>query len=298
VGKKRPAGGDGGLRAFLDEGALDRAAVVLRRRLRDRPGDPDALRDLALVLRQSGDLEGAARVYRRLAEAIPGEASAARLAALLDGGMPLGADPVPVRFLRKRGFLPEERLAEVRAFVLRSRTSFKATAVRTEDGRQKRNEGARRSASCTEVGPLREWFDPLIEGLFPEMLGRLGQGPFEPSVLSCKLSAYHDGSFFQLHQDRATGVAATRKMGFLYYFDFPPRRFTGGELLLYDLDPDTLFPVPRFTNLPPEGNSLVVLPAHCWHEVLPVRCPGADWTAGRFTYSGWIHDAALLEGEG
>ena len=94
---------------------------------------------------------------------------------------------------------------------------------------------------------------------------------------------------------RATGPAATRRMGFLLYFDFPPRRFTGGELLLYDLDPDTLWPVPRFTNLPPETNSLVVLPANCWHEVLPVRCPGDDWTAGRFTYSGWIHDAGLME---
>jgi Rps23 Pro-64 3,4-dihydroxylase Tpa1-like proline 4-hydroxylase len=156
----------------------------------------------------------------------------------------------------------------------------------------------RRSASCTDVEALREWFDPLLLARFRDVCIRTGLEPFEPRVLSCKLTAWHDGCFFHLHQDRATGPAATRRLGFLYYFDFPPRRFHGGELLLYDRDPDSLWPRPSFTNIPPHNNALAVIPSHCWHEVLPVRIEDReDWYAGRFTFSGWFHDAALMDEE-
>jgi len=291
-----PAGdGEGGLRAFLDGGAFERAAEELRRRLREAPSDLRTLRDLAHVLRQAGDLDGAARTYRRVVDLDPSDLHAARLHALLGGTPGAPPDPVPVRFFRRRGFLGEERLALLRSFVESRGDAFAATAVRRADGRQDADEGTRRSASLTEVEEVREWFDPLLVDVLPDAVRHLGLEEFTLDVLSCKVTAWHDGCFFRLHQDEATGAAATRRAGFLYYFDFPPRRFTGGELLLYDRHPDTLWPLPSFTNLRPETDTLLVIPANAWHEVLPVRCPDPDWRAGRFTFSGWIHDGDLMD---
>lgn len=290
-----PGDGEGGLRAFLDGGAFERAAGELRRRLRDDPSDVRTLRDLAQVLRQSGDLAGASRAFRRVVDLDPSDLHAARLHALLEGIPPAPPDPVPVRFHRRRGFLGEERLGRLRDFVRGRRAAFEATAVRTADGRQDHDAGTRRSASLKEVDEVREWFDPLLAEEIPEAIRALSLGEFAVDVLSCKVTSWHDGCFFRLHQDEATGAAATRRAGFLYYFDFPPRRFTGGELLLYDRDPDTLWPLPSFTNLPPETDTLVFIPANAWHEVLPVRCPDPDWSAARFTFSGWLHDADLLD---
>ena len=287
--------GEGGLRAFLDGGALDRAAAELRRRLRENPSDARTMRDLAQVLRQAGDPAGAARAFRRVVDLDPSDLHAARLHALLEGVAPAPPDPVPVRFFRQAGFLGEERLARLRAFVAAHADAFAATAVRREDGRQDEDAGTRRSASLKEVDGVREWFDPLLAEVLPGALRSLALEEFTVDVLSCKVTAWHDGCFFRLHQDEATGAAATRRAGFLYYFDFPPRRFAGGELLLYDRNPDTLWPLPSFTNLPPETDTLVVIPANAWHEVLPVRCPDPDWRAARFTFSGWIHDGDLLD---
>jgi hypothetical protein len=287
-------GEEGGLRAFLDSGAMDRAAASLRRRLGGAPDDPALLRDLGDVLRQKGDLDGAARVFRRLRDRLPGDAAAARLAALLAGEAAPPEPAIPAKFLRLRDFLPRERLDALRAHVRKRRRAFRDTAVRYAGGEDRPDAATRKSSYCADVAAIREWFDPLLLAAFPEACRRHGIEPFAPRVRSCKLSAWHDGCFFRLHQDQATGEAATRRLGFLYYFHFPPPRFEGGELLLYDRDPTTLWPRPTFTSLPPEGNTLAIIPANAWHEVLPVRLGDPDWYAARFTFSGWIHDGALM----
>jgi Rps23 Pro-64 3,4-dihydroxylase Tpa1-like proline 4-hydroxylase len=104
------------------------------------------------------------------------------------------------------------------------------------------------------------------------------------------VSVYHQGHFFRLHQDRTDGPAASRRYGVIYYFDFPPRRFHGGELVLYDVDQESQLPTASFTTIEPTANMLAVIPAGAWHEVLPIVCQSDDWYAGRFTLSGWIHD--------
>jgi Rps23 Pro-64 3,4-dihydroxylase Tpa1-like proline 4-hydroxylase len=296
AGKESGEGGEGGLRAFLDGGALDRAEAAVRRGLADRPTDPRLLRNLGDVLRQKGDLRGAAEAYRRLSDARPGDRHAERMAALLDGGPSRREDPHPAKFFLARDFLTAERHAEVLAAVRRRRRKFQSTAVRTDKGKDRKDAATRRSQFCADVAGVQEWFDAKVLQAFPEICRRTGVEPFEPRILSCKFSAWHDGCFFRLHQDQATGIAATRRLGFLYYFRFPPPRFRGGELLLYDRDPDTLWPRPSFTAIPPEDNLLAVIPANAWHEVLPVRVESDDWYAARFTYGGWIHDAALVDG--
>jgi Rps23 Pro-64 3,4-dihydroxylase Tpa1-like proline 4-hydroxylase len=297
AGRRSDGDASPGLREVLDQGMLRDAAKRLERHLRTRPKDAEALRALGDLQRQQGHLDAAAATYKRLLALEPGDAVTARLVGLLGEGRTVSAPALPTRFLRLPDFLPDERLGELREHVRTKRSAFKDTAVKRAGGEEDElDHSTRRSSSLLDLGDVGAWFNAMVEARIPEFVERLGMEPFEAGIHSCKISAYHDGHFFHLHQDRSTGVAATRVLGFLFYFDFPPRRFHGGELLVYDRDPDTLMPVPVFTTLPPEGNSLVVVPANCWHEVLPIVCKSEDWFAARFTYSGWIHDEVLMAG--
>ena len=142
----------------------------------------------------------------------------------------------------------------------------------------------------TEVLQQLQFVRQRLSGRFPQLRKQLRVAPFRAGIHSVKISVYHHGHFFGLHHDDNTGPAASRRFGFIYYFEYPPRRFSGGELILFDRDPDSLLPTASFTNVAPAHNSLAIIPANTWHEVLPIHCPSDDWFAGRFTLSGWIHD--------
>lgn len=115
----------------------------------------------------------------------------------------------------------------------------------------------------------------------------MGIAPFRYSLRDLRLDRYGDGDFFSAHADRVAG-APERVVAFIYYFYFPPKRFEGGELMIYDWNMEEGGPASTGTAIAPDLNQLVILPAHSWHEVLPVRCVSHEWEAARFTLHGWI----------
>lgn len=282
------------IRELLDSGLLEEKEVELRLALMDKPRDPELLRKLGEIQRSMGDRKGAAQSYQQLAHIVPENPHFARMATLLSGQKISKLPPTPSQFRILEDFLPQHRVKDILAHTRIKQEAFQSTKVRSKDRGEYLDTRRRLSSFCSELGSIRDWFDPLILQAFPNSLKALDLEAFEPGIYSCKLSAYHDGHFFHVHQDKSTGVAATRRLGFIYYFEFAPKRYKGGELLLYDRDPDTLLPSPSFTTLIPQHNSLVLLPANTWHEVLPIRIESEDWFAARFTYSGWIHDESLL----
>ncbi|MDF1665103.1 MAG: 2OG-Fe(II) oxygenase [Planctomycetota bacterium] len=282
------------IRELLDSGLLEEKEVELRLALMDAPGNPELLRKLAEIQRSMGDRSGAGQSYHQLTKIVPNDAHFARMATLLTG-QPLAKLPaIASQFRIFDEFLHKNRVKDILAHTRVKQESFQSTKVRSKDKGEYLDTTRRVSFYCSELGSIRDWFDALILEAFPDCLKTLDLEPFQPGIYSCKLSAYHNGHFFNVHQDKSTGVAATRRLGFIYYFEFAPRRYKGGELLLYDRDPDTMLPTPSFTTLIPQHNSLVILPATTWHEVLPIRIETDDWFAARFTYSGWIHDESLL----
>ena len=283
------------LRRLLDGGALEARAESLLARLEKAPNSVALLRQLADTCRQRGDLAAAAAAYEKLRSLRPLDPAIQRLAATCSGRRPPKAQPTPSAFVIKPDYLPAELLNELREHVDANQHLFGATDVRRDDGKQQLDLSERKSASLADIGDAGQRICSIIDSRFAEYAEKMGAEAFPHAMLSCKISTYGDGHFFRLHQDKATGVAASRRFGFIYYFDFAPTRFTGGELLLYDRDPDTLYPAPSFTNVSPTCNTLVIIPANCWHEVLPVQAPDGDFHAGRFTLSGWFHDKRLLE---
>ena len=79
-------------------------------------------------------------------------------------------------------------------------------------------------------------------------------------------------------------------MTFVYYFHRQPRRFSGGDLLLFDTDPEQDACGAKYTRIAPSHNSILFFPSACYHQVLPVVCESSD-DAGRFTLNGWTHPA-------
>lgn len=282
------------IRELLDSGLLEEKEVEIRLSLMDAPKNPELLRKLGEIQRSMGDRKGAGQSYQQLSKLVPNNAHFARMATLLNGE-PLAQLPaIASQFQIVEDFLHKNRVKDILAHTRVKQDAFQSTKVRSKDKGEYLDSTRRVSSFCPELGSIRDWFDPIILEAFPGFLNDLGLEPFQPGIYSCKLNAYHNGHFFNVHQDKSTGVAATRRLGFIYYFEFAPKRYKGGELLLYDRDPDTMLPTPSFTTLIPQHNSLVILPATTWHEVLPIRIETDDWFAARFTYSGWIHDESLL----
>jgi hypothetical protein len=266
---------------------LDVAIERLRREAESGTISPDRRKRLGDLLRQRGDLAAAAQTYETLLVETPGDPTVERLLAILKSqALPQAPVTWPEPFVLLQDFLPEFRLDEMRAFAHAHRDRFAETPVLLE-GRNVVSRTARWCTSIFDTAPLDAWFVPMVQAALPQSLKRLDLGAQALTVRDCKIVQYGDGGFFGPHRDRGPG-ADTRVLGFVYYFYFPPKRFTGGGLAIYDSDVRGRGVSATSTTIIPEQNQLLLLTSDCWHEVLPVRCPPDQWDAGRFTFSGWI----------
>jgi hypothetical protein len=114
--------------------------------------------------------------------------------------------------------------------------------------------------------------------------------------LEVQASVYLDGGFYQPHRD--IGPNNTRRVTWIYYLHAQPKRFTGGELVVYDSDlPGTTWTDERgfrtegTLTVPPNDNQLVMFLSEYFHEVCVVRCDPERFADARFTLNGWLHTA-------
>jgi hypothetical protein len=264
---------------LLDSGLLEAGVCRLVNQLKAQPHRPALLRQLGNIYRQMGRLNDAAEVYGRLAHLYPDDAPAGWLAALLQGrALPPNPPIGPAFFYVWRGFLAPGRLEQVFAFAQSHKTIFEGAA----------RPGARWCTNVLDLDSLGTWLEPSIEAILPEVARQLSLRPFSGRAGDCKLTYYGHGSSHGPHVDQGPGFQK-RMWGFMYHFHFPPQRFTGGEVALYDRDLETGGPAPSCTLLSPEHNSLVFVSSNCWHEVLSTDCKSQDWNAGRFALHGWIY---------
>jgi SM-20-related protein len=271
------------LSRLLQTDLLEQAIRKIEADLAREPERLDLLRRLGNLQRQVGDHARALDTFERLRAISPADPVATRLIAILKGG---GSSLVfwPEPFVLDRDFLSAERFDQLLTFTAQHREAFAPTPV----ARHTYNANSRWSSSVREVGPISEWLLPLLQARLPRALAQLDL-PAQPlEVRDCKITHYGDGGFFGPHVDRGAGHV-DRVLGFILYFYFAPKRFTGGGLAIYDRDLGTGAAATSCTTILPEQNQLVLLAADCWHEVLPVRCSPDQWDAGRFTFNGWVY---------
>ncbi|MFD1627832.1 2OG-Fe(II) oxygenase [Azospirillum griseum] len=284
--------------AFPDETLVERLAqpAVLTAWLAQienapptRAQDPTLARRRAGLLRALGRLEDAARAYAEL-KTVEGD----RLAALLTGTATGTAEETgPTRFVRLKGVLSAAEQQRLWNRVEADDARFDQARIGQTD-KARLNPDRRRSATLADDAPVREWFLPRIEELIERerVLERLCMAPFPVAMRELQITRHLDGGFYRMHRD--TGLpgdpAASRILTYVYYFHRTPRRFSGGDLLMFDHGPDgrraeTL----EFTRFHPEHDTLMFFPSHRLHAVAPVTLDGDDPSDARWTVNGWLH---------
>jgi SM-20-related protein len=69
----------------------------------------------------------------------------------------------------------------------------------------------------------------------PSILDSLGSS-FIPGKIEADVSAILDKGFLELHND--TFCAPSRLLTYVYYFHSVPKRFTGGQLIIQNVNPE------------------------------------------------------------
>ena len=299
------------------DGVLERALVALRRTVAADPGNADALLQLGDTCRGLGKLREALGCYERVASLRPGDRKAPWLAAILSGSALPPASPEvarPVPFVRKEGFLPPQRCSALLDLAVASRERFEPARVAVKRGpKMDRRHGRCGSGNAGRCGQrqvvikvdpswrnaqtvdhriikreVRPWFEAPLRDAFADALPRLRMREPSGSWVELAMTAYLPGGLFAKHKDDRR--YSTRMVSFVYYFHRQPKRFAGGELLLWDGDGRG-----AFTLIEPQHNSIVFFPASSLHQVAPVHGDLDDFGDARFAIHGWLHRQGAAE---
>ena len=276
---------------------LGPAEAALRARLASAPEDLAALWRLAGVLRQRGDLAGAAEAARAVLAAEPAHADAARLLALLDGRPVALADGIqPSPFALAESFLDVAEQATLWAEIEAHAASFADAKVGTakDQGAQVRTDRREAKVLLEDAFPATaERFRTRLPALARSAWVARGLAPVDVSRVEFLLSVHLDGGFFKVHQDHSReGKPSTRLVTFVYYLHRHPKRFAGGDLLLLDTDLARGRFGSEYTRITPDDGRLVLFPSPYYHQVTPVTSEADDLMDGRFAVTGWLHGPA------
>ena len=144
-------------------------------------------------------------------------------------------------------------------------------------------------ADARTVEEARPRLAPRIRSVLPDVLARLGMAGIDRYEIELAMRVYPTGGFFKAHRDSSYGVFQSRELNFVYFFHRRPRRFSGGDLLLYDMDADAdAWVSGAFSRITPLRNSIVFFPSACWHQVIPVQCGTDDLEDGRWVLNGHV----------
>lgn len=137
-----------------------------------------------------------------------------------------------------------------------------------------------------QIGEASTRLDQLVRHNLPEVLDHLKMGAFEIGHLEMQLTSHNDGEYYHWHSDNGMPETAGRTVTFVYYFHGLPKRFTGGELVIYGDDGEKAV-------IEPANDTLIFFPSRTRHEVRVINCPSRRFGDGRFTLNGWVHRRPL-----
>lgn len=249
------------------------AVSQLTEHLDARPGDIDAMKRLALIYRQTGELELAASLYTRVATLQPSDDEAQALVQVCRGrgGVHAGTI-VPAPFIRRRNFLTDAERGKLLEYFAAHQGEMKqlgVTFTRVDKSVSTRYDtGLRHQFGFDCRSLLSQIFPPKMAKEHQRYCRALGIPSFRSGEHSLRLDYTPVGGFGQMHQD--AGFDA--RVSYLYYFHDTPKQFSGGDLLLFDHDRERDKPVvDQFTRIRYEDNTLVVFSPLTYHQVTLVR---------------------------
>ena len=202
------------------------------------------------------------------------------------------ADFLPVQCVVLDEFLTLTELNTLRQYVLEQEMRFEISEVLSPGvtGGAVDYEHRRSRVLMDMSGHERMIVDRLLTCL-PRVLQKWGRDPFPISRVETQTTASNHGDYFHCHSDNGAEAVAAREITFVYFFHREPKRFSGGELRIYDSrrENDNSVPTANYRTIVPEQNQLVLFASGLSHEITPVECPSGAFPDSRFTVNGWIH---------
>ena len=136
-----------------------------------------------------------------------------------------------------------------------------------------------------------------IDAVLPRMsqtISRIGNAftqnwknvPFTPTKLEVQVTCYQNGHFFSRHLDPIESTGPARVLTGLLHFYYQPKRFRGGDLLLYDAGP--IVHLGQYTRFSPINNRFILFPSQQFHEVLITQCDNTAFQTSRFVLVFWL----------
>ena len=281
----------------MSERLVDLAEKALRQRLAAAPHDAGAWRRLADTQRMLGRFSEARESYRRSLALAPDAAADWAHSVLTPAALPnppAGGRAVP--FVQIGDFLsPAERQQLWIAALAGDYGPAKLVGERLDSSRR-----SAAAAKGSALNTVRRWFLPKLRTALPAALARLGadgRGLRVEKVGECgfelSVTAHHADDYYTCHTDNEDRLHG-RRLSYVYYFHRQPRRFTGGDLLLYDTDYDAgIWSMRAYSRLAAADNTLVLFPSDSYHEITKVAPASGEtlpFGQGRFTVNGWIHE--------
>jgi hypothetical protein len=214
------------------------------------------------------------------------------------GGVPKGTgrwghdpvfDPAELYFVTLENFLADAR-TRLLDHVVSHEGAFRPSGV-VHGANAVVDERMRRSKTLDDLGPFAPVFAEKIKEVLAPVLSRLKLPSFPLGEIELQITASGDGDYFRMHRDG--DETSTRVLSFVYFFHREPRRFSGGELRIFDAQrvEGKSVPTDRAQLLSPRQDVIVFFPSENEHEILPVRVASRAFGDSRFTVNGWIHRA-------
>ena len=283
-------------RAVIAPALLDQAVAALERKVAAAPENAASWRSLGNLHRRRGDFPAALAAYRRL-QALQNDATASWLVAVASGEEPPKTPPKGIRpapFLHVTNFFTPAQQERLLAVTRLGPESFMpATIFHGAESKVTPHVRTALVARRRATREVRRWFAPKLRRLLPRVAAHLQIGQIGKRLIETQITAHPTGGLYRAHYDLGNPVS-NRLISYVCYFHEEPRRFSGGELLLYDTCPEPQDAnLTSFSRIDPVGNSAIFFPSYCCHEVLAVDCQSDALQDGRFAVNGWVRDRTL-----
>lgn len=276
---------------FENSHVIENKVIELEKKIAQDSHNLSLYQDLNHIFRKMGDLEKARQSCLTITNTFPNNIYYSRVQRIFSG-QPLSGDHtnlqsmLPGEFVQFKHYLTVEQHTSILDFVRNNKQycKYSCNAGRVNFIKRK-----------TLVISLKEAGSPVIDIVkhqvlksLPEVMSRMSLPPFTATSLEMKISIHLDGFYFKAHTDDR--LIPSRKMAFLYYFNFDEKAFEGGDLLLFDTSfaKKKDFSKTIFTRIRPENNSILFIPSGFYHAVTPVTLPNNDFEKGRFCISGHV----------
>ena len=273
---------------------LDNIAAIVKLTLARGEIKPDALLGLVDTCRRLGALDDLRRLIHASNSLDQEDRRLSAIRRIVEARPPLEATPdesLPTPFLIRDGLLPQHDHRALQELTKSGMKHFTSSHVQDIDYSGV-NLQTRRSMILRDVASVRELFMPHLQAMLREqdIQNLLGVDQTHSDMIELQVTCHGDGAFFKPHTDSGKAANSSRKVSFVYYYHFSPKRFSGGDLKLFDGSPvDGRWSTGAFTRVSPLNNRIVLFPSQWTHEVEPVFQTAPDWEGSRFSVNGWIH---------